>query len=158
MHRLVVTVNDSAMLSNLRIAIKQLRGVEQVDTLRDELVDIVTAYNKNHQDLLHRIDALAQLVDGWDGADSKVIDAQVIEKVRRVLPKATEQQLDGWVLFPEAHGYLYLDYTGGNGSAGITIMPDRLVYFIQKNGKTQKSDGIAFTSSNFLSILKRVNG
>lgn len=157
MPRLVVTVNDNAALSHLRTAIKQLRGVERVSTLREDFVKVKPGHDKLLQELFHRIDALAELTDGWDGADSKAIDAQVVKNLRHALANATRQQLDGWVLYPEAHGFLYLDYTGKNGSAGITIMPDRLVYFIQKNGKVRKGDGIAFTKKNLLSILKRVN-
>ena len=158
MPRLVVTVNDNAALSHLRIAIKQLRGVERVSTLRDASVKAKSEHNKLQQELFHRIDSLAQLSDEWDGVDSKAIDNQIIKKLRHALSKATEQQLNGWVLFPESHGYLYFDYTDENDSAGITVMPDRLVYFIQKNGKVQKNDGIAFTARNLISILKRVNG
>lgn len=158
MPRLVVTVNDNAALSNLRTAIKQLRGVERVSTLRDASAKAKSGHNKLQQELFHRIDLLAQLSDEWDGVDSKAIDNQIIKKLRHALSKATEQQLNGWVLFPESHGYLYFDYTDENDSAGITIMPDSLVYFIQKNGKVQKKDGIAFTARNLISILKRVNG
>ena len=159
MPRLVVTVNDHAMLPQLRTAIRQLRGVEQVSTLREQTSAIVTpTVSKQHRELLQRIDDLAQLADGWDGTDSKAIDQRSVKNLRRALNRATASQLDGWVLFPEAHGYLYFDYTGKNGSAGITMMPDHLVYFIEKNGKIQKSNGIAFTPSNFLSILNRVNG
>lgn len=158
MPRLVVTVNDNVVLSHLRTAIKQLRGVEQVSTLRDASVKVKSEHNKLQQELFHRIDSLAQLSDEWDGVDSKAIDNQIIKKLRHALSKATEQQLNGWVLFPESHGYLYFDYTDENDSAGITVMPDRLVYFIQKNGKVQKNDGIAFTARNLISILKRVNG
>lgn len=158
MPRLVVTVNDCAVLSHLKTAIKQLHGVEQVTTLRDDSVKMESAHNRLHQEFCQRIDALSQLADGWDGEGSKAIDAQLVKKLQRALMKAPEHQLDGWAIFPEAHGYLCLDYAGNNASAGITVMPDRMVYFIQKNGRLQKSNGIAFTLRNLLSILKRVNG
>jgi hypothetical protein len=105
-----------------------------------------------------RISKLSQLADGWDGEDSKAINSQCIKKLQQTLDKTDDILLDGWTLFPDSHGYLYLDYTGNNCTAGITMMPDKLVYFIDKNDKLQKNDGLRFTSTNLISILKRVNG
>ena len=46
MPRVVVTVNDNAVLSHLRTAIKQLRGVERVSTLREDSLNIASGHNK----------------------------------------------------------------------------------------------------------------
>lgn len=82
MPRLVVTENDNVALSHLRTAIKQLRGVERVSTLRDVPAKAKPGHNKLLQELFHRIDSLAQLSDEWDKVDSKAIDNQIIEKLR----------------------------------------------------------------------------
>ena len=154
MTQLVVTVNDSAMLPQLRTAIRQLRGVEKVRFVRNSSVRNI---GKLRQELINRLDSLSKLHDGWDGADSKAIDRQCVAKLRTALNKATEKQLAGWVLFPDARGYLYLDYTGKNGTAGITMTADSLVYFIQKDNAFEKNNGILFSSANLISILNSVN-
>lgn len=64
MPRLVVTVTDNAALFHLRTAIKQLRGVERVSTLRDASAKAKSGHNKLLQELFHRIDTLAELTDG----------------------------------------------------------------------------------------------
>ena len=101
---------------------------------------------------------MGKLVDGWDGADSKAIVPQSIRKFKTAIGKTREELLQGWTLFPDAHGYLYLDYTGSNAVAGITMTGERLIYFFRKDGKTVKNDGAAFTTRNLLSILERVHG
>ena len=53
MPRLVVTVNNNAALSHLWTAIKQLRGVERVSTLRDASAKAKPVHNKLLQDYCH---------------------------------------------------------------------------------------------------------
>ena len=38
------------------------------------------------------------------------------------------------------------------------MMPDKMVYFIEKDGKLLKNDGLQITSKNLISILRNVNG
>ena len=158
MPKLVVTVKDKVVMPRVRLAIRQLVGVEQVFTLKEVSAPITTKKGQLHQKLAQRINSLSQLSDGWDGEDSKAISSQCIKKLQRVLDKVDDVLLDGWFLFPDANGYLYFDYTGNNCTAGITMMPDKMVYFIERNDRLQKNDGLRFTSANLISILKRVNG
>lgn len=158
MTQLVVTINENAMLPQLKTAIKQLRGVVEVKSLRAESKSAsVRKSGKLHRELTVRLASLSQLEDGWDGVGSKAIDRQCVTKLRTALNRATEKQLSGWVLFPDARGYLYLDYTGKNGTAGVTITADRLVYFIQKGNVLEKNNGILFTTANLISVFNKVN-
>lgn len=157
MPKLVVTVKDNVVMPRVRLAIRQLVGVERVFTLKDMSVSSTVKKGQLHYNMSQRINNLSQLADGWDGEDSKAIDTKCIKKLQQTLDKTDDILLDGWALFPDAHGYLYLDYTSDNCTAGITMMPDKLVYFIDKNDKLQKNDGLRFTSTNLISILKRVN-
>lgn len=158
MTRLVVTVNDNAMLPQLRTAIRQLRGVVGISSLRTESKSkSVRKIGKLRQELIERLVLLSQLEDGWDGADSKAIDSRCVTKLRASLNRATDKQLTSWMLFPDARGFLYFDYTGEHCSAGITMTADSLIYFIQKGDVLEKNDGIPFSSSNLISILKSVN-
>lgn len=159
MNRLVVTVNESAQISRLRTAISQLRGVEQVTMLREaKPMGGKAVPRKLYKELLERADSLGQLADGWDGQDSKAIAPESIRRFKSAIAKADEILLEGWILFPDARGNLYLDYTGSDAVAGITMTDDRLVYFFKKDGRTVRNDHAAFTSRNLLSILSRVHG
>ena len=109
------------------------------------------------QELIEQLKSFSQLKDGWDGTDSKAIDSWCVSKLMLSLHLATEKQLSGWVLFPDARGYLYFDYTSERGTAGITMTGDILVYFIQRGDILEKNNGIPFSSSNFISILKSIN-
>lgn len=157
MPKLVVTVKDNVVMPRVRLAIRQLVGVERVFTLKDMSVSSTVKKGQFHYNMSQRINNLSQLADGWDGEDSKAIDTKCIKKLQQTLDKTDDILLDGWTLFPDAHGYLYFDYTSDNCTAGITMMPDKLIYFIEKGNKLQKNDGLRFTSTNLISILKRVN-
>ena len=127
--------------------------------LREKKVPLSSvSMGKLHKELLDRADDLALLPNGWDGQDSKAIAPQSIRKFKSAIVKAEESLLEGWMLFPDVHGYLYLDYTGKGAEAGITMTDTKLVYFFQKDGMVVKNDQAAFTSRNFLSILSRVHG
>gem|GEM_PF-1903201 len=158
MPQLVVTVSDHAALPLLRTAIRQLRGVEQVSIVRELKPQTNSQMCEQQKELLQRVDELQELKRGWDNNDSKAIDTIAIRKFKSAINKMTGDMLDGWVLFPEAHGYLYFDFSGNDTIAGITMTGDKIVYFIRKNGKIQKNDGIAFNTRNLISILKRVHG
>jgi hypothetical protein len=159
MPQLLITVSDSTHLTHLRTAIRQLKGVEQVTMLREEKKRGGSIrQGKLHRELKERVDSLGRLTDGWDGSDSKAIEAGCIRKFKAVIEKTDEKLLQGWLLFPDAHGYLYMDYTGGNAVAGITMTNDRMIYFFKKDGRTIKNNGTAFTTRNFLAILERVHG
>ena len=159
MSRLVVTVNDKAQIRSLRTAIRQLKGVEHVTMLRESKpLRGKATFGKFQKELVERADSLGQLADGWDGQDSKAIAPQSIRRFKSVIAKVEETLLEGWILFPDARGYLYLDYTGSDAVAGITMTDNHLVYFFKKDGRTVRNDRAAFTSRNLLSILSRVHG
>lgn len=159
MPQLLITVSDSTHLPHLRTAIRQLKGVEQVAMLREvKKRGSSIRQGKLHRELQERVDSFGLLTDGWDGSDSKAIEAVCIRKFKAAIAKADEKLLQGWIVFPDAHGYLYLDYTGSNAVAGITMTNDRMLYFFQKDGRTIKNDRAAFTTRNFLAILERVHG
>ena len=158
MTQLVVTINDNAMLPQLRTAIRQLRGVVEVRSVRKENAGkLIRKTGKLRQELIERLIALSDLEDGWGGTDSKAIDRRCISRLKAALNRATEQQLYGWTLFPDAHGYLYFDYTGEKVTAGITMTGNSLISFVQRGDVLEKNDGIQFTTANFISILRSVN-
>ena len=105
----------------------------------------------------NRLQEISHLRDGWDGADSKKISPITITKFEEVLYLCNEQQLKDWVLFPDARGYLYLDYSHKGIFAGITLMEDSFVYFILDGTDVKKGDGQLYVPNNVMAILNKVN-
>lgn len=83
--------------------------------------------------MLKRLEELALLKEGWDGENSVSIDSGIQDFLRRVILQSSDKELVNWVLFPDARGYLYLDYTEGKNLAGITIAPHQIVAFIKRD-------------------------
>ncbi len=150
-----------------------------VNILRHDLIDAAYATNDNetiYRSLLvlldkandaksslrdkmqRRLDELSNLADGWDGEGSQSIDRGIIDFVHRVIMLANSQSLEDWVLFPDARGYLYLDYTHGNDMAGITISNDKVVAFLKINGHLVTHTYSKLMEQDVVRILEEVHG
>lgn len=159
MTQLLVTVEDASALSNLRIAIRQMKGVSRVSTLRKERRQAAEQIKgKNHKAMVLRLNELQSMTDGWDGNESKAISPLCVKAMEDFLEIVPDKLLKNWILFPDARGYLYLDYTSESDVAGITLMPEGLVYFIKKDGFTEKSNLSALSSSIVMHIMEKVYG
>lgn len=160
MTQLVVTIEDQSVLPHVRNAIRQLRGVARVATLKNlsKQASIKANEGKLHSEMNSRLDELSQLKAGWDGVGSQAISGECILKFRNALEVIPEKLLKGWVLFPDARGHLYLDYTENGNVAGITLTDSQLIYFMKKGSLVEKNEGIGNSSSNLLSILEKVYG
>lgn len=91
MPKLVVTVKDNVVMPRVRLAIRQLVGVERVFTLKD--VSSTVKKGLLHYNLSQRISKLSQLADGLYGEDSKAIDSQCIKKLQHIFPPALRRHV-----------------------------------------------------------------
>lgn len=108
--------------------------------------------------LLKRLDELALLPDGWDGDNSFSIKPGILDFLRRIITLSSEAALINWVLFPDARGYLYLDYTEGKNIAGITIAPHQVAAFIKRDGHLTKYSYDHLDEQDILNLLEEAHG
>lgn len=146
-----------------------------INTLRHSLMDAAYATNDNetiYKSLLvllkttsasptplkdkmqKRLEELSKLPDGWDGEGSLSIDRGVVDFVHRVIMISTEQSMENWVLFPDARGYLYFDYTQEKNIGGITISSHKIVAFIKKNGQLVKYNFDKLSEEDVVKVLE----
>lgn len=109
-------------------------------------------------DMLKRLEELALLKEGWDGENSVSIDSGIQDFLRRVIMLSSDKELVNWVLFPDARGYLYLDYTEGKNLAGITIAPHRIAAFIKRDGHLSKYNYDHLNEQDVLNLLEEAHG
>lgn len=108
-------------------------------------------------DMLKRLEELALLKEGWDGENSVSIDSGIQDFLRRVIMLSSDKELVNWVLFPDARGYLYLDYTEGKNLAGITIAPHQIVAFIKRDGHLSKYNYDHLNEQDVLNLLEEAH-
>lgn len=101
--------------------------------------------------MLSRLTELRSLEDGWDGEGSLSINRTSLDISQEVVLNASSGLLVDWVLFPDARGFVYWDYTQGKNIAGITVAPNKMVAFVKKNGQIHKYD---FDKADFKEIIK----
>lgn len=99
---------------------------------------------------------LGSLKDGWDGEKSVAISPKVLTFVGSVLADLDANLLKDWVLFPDARGYIYMDYTRGKDIAGITVAEDKMSAFDKKNGELRKYSFDELNEQKLISILEEV--
>ncbi len=150
-----------------------------INTLRHDLID--AAYATNDHEVIYksllvllrtahisntplkdklqkRLEELSILSDGWDGDGSLGIDQGVVDFVHRIIILAEEKDLENWVLFPDAHGHLYFDFTQGKNIAGITVSNHKIVAFIKKNGHLSKYNFDQLVEDDVIKILEEAHG
>lgn len=169
-----VLPEDNPVMANEAIATR-VPTHEGINTLRHELMDAIFATNNQQalftcltllnnlpkkndsikDKMLNRITELSYLENGWDGENSLKIDSSVMAFAHKVILEVPSSVLKNWVLFPDARGFLYWDYTQGKNIAGITMASDKMVAFIKKNGELQKFSFDELSLMNVVKILKK---
>ena len=72
--------------------------------------------------------------------------------------QSSDKELVNWVLFPDARGYLYLDYTEAQNIAGITIAPHQIAAFIKHDGHLSKYNYDHLNEQDVLNLLEEAHG
>lgn len=110
------------------------------------------------EELLNRLDELSKLPDGWDGEGSLALSRNIVDFVKRIILLAADSSLQDWVAFPDARGYIYLDYTEDNNIAGVTVTDHQVVAFIKRDGHLSKFSFDKLDEKEVLSLLEKAHG
>ena len=78
--------------------------------------------------------------------------------MKRIILLSTDSSLQNWVAFPDARGYIYLDFTEDNNIAGITVTDHQVVAFIKRNGHLSKFSFDKLDEKEVFSLLEKANG
>ena len=114
------------------------------------------AQHANFSEMKKRISFLSTLQHGWDGYNAFPISSIVIENVHELLSSIDEDCLSGWRALPEINGTISLQ--NDMLRAGIQIGDKTLSYFVIRGDNVTGEDNVAFSISNFVNILKSING
>lgn len=124
--------------------------------LRFCLVLLQNNENSTKKEFFGRLAELASLKPGWDGEGSVPISLKVLNFVGSMLEKVNANLLKDWVLFPDARGYIYLDYTHGKDIAGITVSEDGMTAFVKKDGELRKYSFAELSEQKLIKVLEEV--
>lgn len=109
-------------------------------------------------DFLNRLDELSRLSNGWDGEGSLALSRNIVDFLKRTILLAADSSLQNWVAFPDARGYVYLDYTEGNNIAGVTIADQQVVAFVKRDGHLSKFSFDKLDEKEVLTLLEKAHG
>lgn len=124
--------------------------------LRFCLVLLQNTEDSTKKEFFDRLAELGSLKPGWDGEGSKPISLKVLAFTGSILEKVSASLLKNWVLFPDARGYIYFDYTHGKDIAGITVSENGMTAFVKKNGKLSKYSLTELSEQKLEKVLEKV--
>ena len=114
------------------------------------------AQHASFSEMKKRISFLSTLKHGWGGYNASPINSLVINNVHELLSNIDEDYLSGWRALPEINGTISLQ--NDLLRAGIQIGDKTLSYFVIRGDNVTGEDNVAFSISNFVNILKSING
>jgi hypothetical protein len=112
-------------------------------------------YLGNVDRLYQRLLQVSKLQQGWDGYNALPVNSQVIDNMHVVLDNCDSTQLQGWQIFPEINGTILLQNSVRR--AGINLGDKTFSYFIIKGNNVDGDDSKAFSVSQFLNVLNKLN-
>ena len=136
-----------------------------IATLRHNVMDAVYAttdqnalysclvFLSNQEQSLH-----SSVKTDWDGEGSLALSRNILDFLKRTILLAADSSLQNWVAFPDARGYVYLDYTEGNNIAGVTIADQQVVAFIKRDGHLSKFSFDKLDEKEVLVLLEKAHG
>ncbi len=133
--------------SYLEKALEMLRGLTRIKS-------IAQARGSVYTELLECLSDFQDYEQGWDGEDALPLDKTVVRNFKEVLQKSNDNDLKGWVIFPERNGTLFMQ--NEQLDAGINIGNKDFSYYINKDGKVIGENGKKFTSKSLLETIRKI--
>ena len=144
-HRQLGYLSDDR--SYLEKVLEMLRGLTQIKATAQ-------ARGREYTELLESLSDFQDYEQGWDGEDAAPLDKAVVRNFKDVLQTSMDQDLRGWVVFPERNGTLFLQNEQHN--AGINIGRNNYSYFVNKNGTVQGENAKKFSTQSVLKKMREL--
>lgn len=105
--------------------------------------------------MLDSIDKLSSLKSGWDGYSAVPICKEVISNLVTVLHQCSDDDINGWKIYPEINGTILLQ--NSKLKAGIHLGVSTFSYFVIKGEHVSGADNLEFSVTPFVNILRQIN-
>lgn len=142
--------------------LQQLSYIADNDSYIQKTIDFVSRLTKPKSavplhgifyiEMLERLSDFQEYEKGWDGDDALPLNGKVVKNFKKVLQKSSDEQLDGWTIFPAANGTLLLQHK--ERKSGINIGVNGFSYYKTKNGEITGESHLKFTPAAVLRTMK----
>ncbi len=144
------------LLKDLSESVKVQLFVKLKDSLLAKSNEVVDAdAQAAYYGILHKLKTYQGYTKGWDGENASPLTAKVTENFSHVLEVIDKHLLQGLTIYPETNGTLLIDST--KREAGISLGDERFSYYEINDGKVTGENGISFSVSALIDVIKRIN-
>jgi len=105
-------------------------------------------------EMLERLSDFQEYEKGWDGDDALPLNGKVAKNFKKLLQKSSDEQLDGWTIFPAANGTLLLQHK--ERKSGINIGTNGFSYYKIQNGEIIGESHLKFSPTAVLRTMKSI--
>ena len=155
MPQLLVTINDTSKLPNLRRVIKSLYGVDKVAMPRKKKDRQATMPDPTQKRQLARLARLAKLKQDWDDEGAYPIEAGVLENVRDLIMADGSQMLKDWIMFPATNGTIQLK--AKKKRAVVSVGNNDYSYIYHHDSGDEYANHEQLTTSALTQIIRHIN-
>jgi hypothetical protein len=101
------------------------------------------------------LDKLSYLKAGWDGLEALPVSKGVVNNVSQLLTISTNIDWRDWIIEPNINGTVIL--RSMSRMAGISIGSDTFSYYKKEGKSVTGHDGVDFSASAVLSVMRILN-
>ena len=112
------------------------------------------ARGRAYTELLERLSDFQEYEAGWDGDNALPLNHLVVKNFKNILQESSDNDLQGWTIFPSANGTLLLQ--NKNRKSGINIGTNGFSYYIIQNDEVKGENNLAFSPKAVLEIMKQI--
>lgn len=108
----------------------------------------------DYQGMIKRLSDFQEYEQGWDGADARPLNGDVVKNFKLVLEESTDDILVGWTIFPAANGSLLLEYKPCE--AGINIGKDDYSFYFLDHQEIKGKNHQAFSPEAIIKTMQDI--
>ena len=144
--------------------LRQISYIADNESYLQKTLDFITKLTKSssstvakgqvYLEMLERLSDFQEYNRGWDGDDALPLNSQVIKNFKKVLQKASDEDLREWTIFPAANGTLLLQ--NKKRKSGINIGANGLSYYTINDGEVAGENHLKFSPRSVIELMKRI--
>ena len=153
----------TAIEHNARL-LREISYIADNESYLQKTLDFITKLTKSKQSagvrgqtymsMIERLSDYQEYKKGWDGEDALPISSLVVKNFKKVLQKSSDDDLQGWTIFPAANGTLLLQHK--EHKSGINIGSQGYSYYCTQDGMVRGENHLKFSPKAVLDTMRKI--
>ena len=160
-------INSKKTMTAIELNARLLREISYIadnESYLQKTLDFITKLTKSksssivrgqaYMTLLERLSDYQEYKKGWDGDDALPLSSIVVKNFKKVLQKSTDNDLQGWTIYPAANGTLLIQHK--ERKSGINIGTQGYSYYVNQDGVVKGENHLKFSPKAVLETMRHI--